>query len=156
MPAQVAELHVWDTLGQEKFEAIAGMFFKGSAGAFLCFDLTRRDTFERMSVWNSKIEDNCEQQVVVMLVGNKCDLPNREVTYEEASQFAQSKGFSYIEVSAKTGQNVKNVFSMVVTEIHRKLTSGSQKGQARKAGLSIAKESHFANEPKKRRQGCKC
>ena len=56
----MAELHVWDTLGQEKFEAIAGMFFKGSSGAFLVFDLTRRDTFERLSIWNKKIEDSCD------------------------------------------------------------------------------------------------
>ena len=60
MPKEIAELHVWDTLGQEKFEAIAGMFFKGSSGAFLVFDLTRRETFERVSIWNKKIVDNCE------------------------------------------------------------------------------------------------
>ena len=54
-----------------------------------------------------------------MVVGNKCDLPTREVSTDEGSDFAKSKGYSYMEVSAKTGQNVKNVFSMVVTEIHR-------------------------------------
>ena len=77
VPSQMAELHVWDTLGQEKFHAIVGLFFKGTAGAFLCFDLSRRETFEDLDKWHAKIEDNCESKVVVMLIGNKCDLPTR-------------------------------------------------------------------------------
>ena len=72
-----------------------------------------------MDTWYSKIEQNCEEKVVVMMVGNKCDLPNRAVSTEEATEYAQRKGFSYIEVSAKTGQNVKHAFSTVVIEIHK-------------------------------------
>ena len=79
VPAQMAELHVWDTLGQEKFQAIAGIFFKGTAGAFLVFDLSRRETFEDLDKWYAKIEDNCDSKVVTMLIGNKCDLPSRQI-----------------------------------------------------------------------------
>ena len=60
-----------------------------------------------------------------MLVGNKCDLPNRAVSYEEASEYAKQKKFSYLEVSAKTGANVKNAFTMVVTEIYRTISKGT-------------------------------
>ena len=56
----MAELHVWDTLGQEKFHAIAGIFFKGTAGAFLVFDLSRRETFDDLDKWYAKIEENCD------------------------------------------------------------------------------------------------
>ena len=66
-----------------------------------------------------------------MLVGNKCDLPNRQVSSEEAAEFAKSKGYSYMEVSAKTGQNVKNVFSMMVKEIHDKLNVDKNVGLSR-------------------------
>ena len=59
-PAKTVELHVWDTLGQEKFHAIAGIFFKGTAGAFLVFDLTRRETFEDLEKWRKTLEDNCD------------------------------------------------------------------------------------------------
>jgi GTPase SAR1 family protein len=41
--------------------------------------------------------------VIVTLVGNKCDLPNRQVSYDEAMDFAKSKKINYMEVSAKTG-----------------------------------------------------
>ena len=103
VPTQMAELHVWDTLGQEKFQAISGIFFKGTSGAFLVFDLTNQKSFDDLEKWYSKIEQNCESKVVVMLIGNKCDLPNRVISYEQARDFAQQKGFSYTEVSAKTG-----------------------------------------------------
>ena len=39
---KVADMHIWDTLGQEKFQAIANIFFKGTVGAFLVFDITNR------------------------------------------------------------------------------------------------------------------
>ena len=78
----MAELHVWDTLGQEKFQAISGIFFKGTSGAFVVFDLTNQKSFDDLEKWYTKIEQNCESKVVVMLIGNKCDLPNRVISYE--------------------------------------------------------------------------
>mmetsp|Transcript_9647 Transcript_9647/g.16200 ORF Transcript_9647/g.16200 Transcript_9647/m.16200 type:complete len:91 (+) Transcript_9647:385-657(+) len=61
--------------------------------------------------------------VIITLVGNKCDLPNREVKYDEAMEFAQKMNLNYIEVSAKTGKNVKSAFHQIVLEVFRKLTS---------------------------------
>ena len=54
----------------------------------MVFDLTRRETFDKVDTWYAKVEENCDEKVVVMLVGNKCDLPTREVTNEEASAYA--------------------------------------------------------------------
>ena len=104
------------------------MFFKGTAGAFLVFDLSRRETFENLDKWLSKIEESCDPKVVTMLIGNKCDLPSRQISHEEAMAYAQSKQISYMEVSAKTGINVKNVFSMVATNIHRVVTGNKASG----------------------------
>ena len=99
----MAELHCWDTLGQEKFHAISGIFFKGTSGAFLVFDLSNRESFNDLEKWNDKIKEHCDQNVVVMLIGNKCDLPDRQVNYNEAMEYAKQRNMSYIEVSAKTG-----------------------------------------------------
>ena len=54
------------------------MFFKGSSGAFLVFDLSRRKTFEELGVWHEQIINSCQHGLVITLIGNKCDLP-REV-----------------------------------------------------------------------------
>ena len=53
-------------------------------------------------------------RVIVMLLGNKCDLPEREVSYNEGMKYAQSRNFGVLEVSAKTGMNVKNSFFCLV------------------------------------------
>ena len=50
-PAKVADLHLWDTLGQEKFHAIADIFFKGSVGAIIVFDLSSRNSFDELDKW---------------------------------------------------------------------------------------------------------
>jgi hypothetical protein len=49
-----------------------------------------------------------------MVLGNKCDLPNREVPYNVAMEWARSKNFGFLEVSAKTGSNIKNSFNCLV------------------------------------------
>jgi hypothetical protein len=49
-----------------------------------------------------------------MLLGNKCDLPEREVPYNVAMEYARSKNFGYLEVSAKTGSNIKSAFSSLL------------------------------------------
>lgn len=53
-----------------------------------------------------------------MLIGNKCDMPNREVPYNMAMDYARSKNFGFLEVSAKTGANIKSSFSCLVRGKH--------------------------------------
>ena len=65
--------------------------------------------------------DNCDNTVVLCLIGNKCDLPNREVTFDEGQEYANKHGLFYIEISAKTGLNVNDTFQMVVTRIYKTL-----------------------------------
>ena len=76
----------------------------------MIFDLSKRKSFENLDNWRLKIVDNCKETVFVILVGNKCDLPNREVTYDEGASYAKTHGLSYMEISAKTGQNLDNTF----------------------------------------------
>ena len=54
-----------------------------------------------------------------MLLGNKCDLPNRQVPYNVAMEYARSRNFGYLEVSAKTGMNVRNAFNCLVKTVYR-------------------------------------
>ena len=49
-----------------------------------------------------------------MMLGNKCDLLSREVSYNEAMEYARSKNMGYLEVSAKSGANIRNSFTCLV------------------------------------------
>ncbi len=46
-----AQLHIWDTLGQEKFKAVAPLFYRKSVGAFLVYDCTNRESFKAVDEW---------------------------------------------------------------------------------------------------------
>lgn len=49
-----------------------------------------------------------------MMLGNKCDLPHREVSYNVAMEYARKQNFGFLEVSAKSGTNIKNAFNCLV------------------------------------------
>ena len=105
-----AQLHIWDTLGQEKFKALAPLFFRKAVGAFLVYDCTSKVSFDAVEEWFQQMVNNIDSRVIIMLLGNKCDLPNREVPYNVAMEYARSRNFGFLEVSAKTGTNIKNSF----------------------------------------------
>ena len=109
-----AQLHIWDTLGQEKFKALTPLFFRKAVGAFLVFDCTSMISFKAMDDWLLQMSNSIDSRVIIMVLGNKCDLPNREVPYNVAMEWARSRNFGFLEVSAKTGANIKNAFNCIV------------------------------------------
>ena len=84
VPAKIANIHIWDTLGQEKFKTIVRLFYRGTVGAVLVFDLNKRESFDALPEWHKTIIDSCDSSVVISLVGSRCDQPTRAVSYEEA------------------------------------------------------------------------
>jgi small GTP-binding protein len=87
------KLQIWDTAGQERFKSVTRSYYRGAAGALLVYDVTRRDTFNALSNWLADARALASPSIVVLLVGNKSDLDaNREVTFLEASKFAQENG----------------------------------------------------------------
>jgi GTPase SAR1 family protein len=93
---------------------LAPLFFRKAVGAFLVYDCTKKETFEAIESWFQEISNNVDTRVIIMLLGNKCDLPNREVTYNQAMEYARSRNFGFLEVSAKTGFNIKSSFHCLV------------------------------------------
>ena len=113
------QLNIWDTLGQEKFKSLAPLFFRKAIGAFLVFDCTSRESFDALESWFQQLSNSADTRVIIMLLGNKSDLPNRQVPYNVAMEYARARNFGYLEVSAKTGMNVRNAFNCLVRTIYR-------------------------------------
>lgn len=87
---------IWDTAGQERYKSITNAYYKGAKGALLVYDITRRDTFESVDRWIPDLKANGDEQVTILLIGNKCDLEeNRQVTKEEAEAKAKLYSKSY-------------------------------------------------------------
>lgn len=90
------------------------------------FDLTNRASFEHVKEWHREVCDHVRPySVVFILVGNKRDkVKARVVSREEAEVLAQQLGLPYVEVSAKTGQNVSGAFELLATCIYKGLENG--------------------------------
>merc|ERR1712000_602867 len=102
------KLQIWDTAGQESFRSITRSYYRGAAGALLVYDITRRETFEHLQSWLEDCRRYSNQNIVIMLIGNKCDLGNkRAVSKEEGEAFASKNGLTFLETSAKTAENVE-------------------------------------------------
>ena len=78
-------MQIWDTAGQERYKSITNAYYKGAKGALLVFDLTKKQSFESVDKWISDLKANGDEQITIILVGNKSDLEeHRQVTSEEA------------------------------------------------------------------------
>lgn len=100
-------LQIWDTAGQERFRNITQAYFKGARGIILAFDLTCPDSFANLAAWTRQVDTAANDALVKLLVGTKLDLhSDRLVTAEAAHAFAEKNNMRYMEVSARSGQNV--------------------------------------------------
>ncbi|KAJ3322747.1 Ras- protein Rab-2A [Boothiomyces sp. JEL0866] len=106
------KLQVWDTAGQESFRSISRAYYRGAIGCLLVFDVSRRETFIHLQSWLQDVLDHGNQHIKTVLVANKCDL-QRQVSTAEAQEFATRNNLLYIETSAKSGQGVKESFTVL-------------------------------------------
>ena len=112
---------IWDTAGQEKYKAITGAYYKGSKGAFVVYDITRKDTFESIDRWINDLKTTGDPKLNIMIIGNKCDLDHRrEVLKEQGEEKSKSFGCAFLETSALSGDNIEKGFEMMISEIFKK------------------------------------
>ncbi len=108
------KLQLWDTGGQERFSSIRPMYYRGSLGTILVFDLTNSASFEHLPQWIEEVRANIKTEIPVLLVGNKSDLTDqRVVSVEELNNFTRDFNLYYMETSAKTGDGVGDCFSIL-------------------------------------------
>ena len=112
------QFDIWDTAGQERFRALGALYYKNAKAAVIVFDLTNVHSYERAVDWIDELHQNADPDIVIALVGNKADLgAQRAVGAELAAAFALKNGLLYFECSAKTGENVKELFVGVMEKI---------------------------------------
>ncbi len=105
------KLQLWDTGGQERFSSIRPMYYRGSLGAVLVFDLTNYASFQHLPQWIEEVRANIKNEIPLLLVGNKSDLiDQRTISIEEVNQFTKDFNLYYMETSAKTGDGVGDCF----------------------------------------------
>lgn len=119
----VAKVQIWDTAGQERYRATTTAYYRNAVGALLIYDVTRRASFESCPRWLEDLRTGAREDIVVMLVGSKADLPEtdpafRQVDYETAGEFARRHGLLFVETSAVTAQNISACFDKLLQAIY--------------------------------------
>ncbi len=109
------KLLVWDLAGQQRFDFIRASYYKGSKGALLIFDTTRKNTFLDLSKWIEETENSLGHRIPIILLANKVDLvEERVISTEQCEQFVEENGLTgFLETSALSGQNVEAAFRLL-------------------------------------------
>jgi len=145
------ELQIWDTAGQESFRSITRSYYRGAAGALLVYDITQRHTFNHLTSWLEDARQHSTSNMVIMLIGNKCDLfARREVQKEEGEAFAREHGLIFMETSAKTAANVEEAFINTAREIYTKIQEGVFDPTNEVTGIKIGPQGSNAAGPSPR------
>ena len=124
------ELHIWDTAGQERFRSIAKNCYKGADGIILMYDISKYETFKHIKTWINNIKESIDiDKVALIVVGNKCDLPDTEKNVDQDSRqnFENTSKMKIIEASAKDNINVNESFISLIDKM-LELGLGKKKG----------------------------
>ena len=91
-------------------------YYRGAVGALLVYDITKHETFENTQNWLKELRQHADANIVIMLIGNKCDLePERQVSKEEGLAYANKNRLAFEETSAKTSHQVDTSFKRILT-----------------------------------------
>eukprot|EP00933_Yihiella_yeosuensis_P007291 TRINITY_DN112253_c0_g1_i1.p1 TRINITY_DN112253_c0_g1~~TRINITY_DN112253_c0_g1_i1.p1 ORF type:complete len:243 (-),score=29.80 TRINITY_DN112253_c0_g1_i1:116-844(-) len=119
------KLQIWDTAGQERYRAVTRSYYRGAVGALILYDVTSRDSYNNLPTWLQDAREQAWKDISIIAVGNKRDLKEeRQVSFLEASRFAQEQDILFLETSALTGENVQDVFHTLAQRILNKVEEG--------------------------------
>ena len=112
------KVQLWDTAGQDKYRTIAKNYYKGSHGILLLYDITKITSFENIREWIRDIKEEVSEKAIIFLIGNKIDLTdNRKISKEKGEELAEEYKIPFFEASAKSGENVDEVFKALYKKI---------------------------------------
>ena len=139
------KLVIWDTAGQERFHSIAIKALKSAQGVIIVYDVTKKETFDHVNNWLETIKEEMPEPNLI-LFGNKIDLENREVSFEDAEKYANKNNLKYFETSAKLNKGINEGFEYIINDSYKKAEDKANKNNIVITNKNIGK--------KKEKGGC--
>ena len=145
-------LQIWDTAGQERFQSLGPTFYRGTDCCILVYDVTKPTSFENIKKWRQEfimqIGLQSTDDFPFLLLGNKCDLPDKAVQPAAAREYASQNGeMIFYEVSAKTAESVQTAFEAIVRRALEK---------APKEEYTLPPSVVDVNNKQTKQEGCSC
>ncbi|XP_022313329.1 ras-related protein Rab-37-like isoform X3 [Crassostrea virginica] len=117
------KLQIWDTAGQERFRSITRAYYRDANALLLLYDVSNKASFDNIRAWLGEINEYAQEDVVIMLLGNKADMTSeRVIRTEDGERLANEYNVAFMETSAKTGMNVDLAFMAVAKDLKMKKT----------------------------------
>lgn len=107
--------NIWDTAGQERYRSLAPLYYREAVVIILVYDVTNERSFQELrEFWVKAVNENSPDNVIRVIAGNKCDLEDRrQIPERNGKEFAESIGVFFFEMSAKTSENVEEMFQVI-------------------------------------------
>ena len=156
---KIISIKLWDTVGQERYKALTQNFFKNAEGVMVVYDITKVESFDNLKFWINSIKQNMENKniiIPVIIIGNKVDMEDmREISNENAENFAKENNYKYFETSAKTGEGIDNAVRELVNQVlnHSNNNLDEQK-ESRKNSIQLNDKKKEKKEKKKKKKCC--
>ncbi|KQS44362.1 ras-related protein Rab-26 isoform X3 [Drosophila erecta] len=113
------KLQIWDTAGQERFRSVTHAYYRDAHALLLLYDVTNKTTYDNIRAWLGEIREYAQEDVVIVLIGNKADCSGseRQVKREDGERLGREHNVPFMETSAKTGLNVELSFTAVARQL---------------------------------------
>ncbi|KAM9993909.1 hypothetical protein ACTFIZ_011867 [Dictyostelium cf. discoideum] len=112
---------VWDTFGQERFQALGPPYYRGANCYTLCFDIHNEESFNNLEKWMDEVRKHCYGNIPFVLIGTKKDIPrtNKSISNERIEKWCKNiedQGIidkvHYFETSAKLFENITESYNV--------------------------------------------
>ena len=154
---KVVKLQIWDTCGQEIYKSLISNFYRNSSLAVLIYAIDNKESFNHVENWLNDLKSQANPDVRIFLVGNKADLEeDRKVTREEGEKYKEDQHLDlFMEASAKTGHNARNVLVEAAKILYRDYLYFDENNKNDKDdNLKIKKPDPLIRKDKKDKKTC--
>ena len=145
---KIVKLQIWDTCGQEVYRSLISSFFRSASLAIIVYSIDSEESFNNIEKWLNDIKTQSNPDIKIFLVGNKADLEDkRKISKITGQEFAfKNKIKLFLESSAKTGFNAKNIFIEAAKLLYeQQMKFKDQVSRVESMAESIARESNQSN-----------
>ena len=140
---KIIKLQIWDTCGQEVYRSLIVSFYRNSSLAIIVYSVDNIDSFLHINNWLNDLRDKNNPNIKKFLIGNKNDLENeRKVSFEEGKKFADSNDILFFESSAKTGNNVEDIFYKSAECISQRINKNVYDLESDSCGIKLGEETN--------------
>ncbi|KAH6900369.1 ras family-domain-containing protein [Thelonectria olida] len=144
------KFEIWDTAGQERYKSLAPMYYRNANCAVVVYDITQSASLDKAKAWVKELQRQANENIIIALAGNKLDLvteqpDKRAIPTADAEAYAREAGLLFFETSAKTAENVQNLFTAIAKKLPLDQAGPRHARPGQRPGVSLAPENNNTN-----------